>query len=188
MGEGLLITAVFGRMEPQSKKRNRAAMQARRERGDVLGRPGYGWRSARDESGRIIHVPDPERPASIVVDAYREAAPISGAAKLLQARGIPAPKGGARWGQNTVTTILEREAPEVFPRPGRISGRRTPTTTMFAQPWPVTVVRRYQPSNATRHQYYCPWGHRLAHGPRRDYRQRGGRPGNGVTRIDAAPG
>src|SRR5664279_4020110 len=53
------ITAVFGRMELQkAKKRNRAAMQARRERGDALGQPGYGWRSARDESGRIIHVPD----------------------------------------------------------------------------------------------------------------------------------
>jgi DNA invertase Pin-like site-specific DNA recombinase len=161
-GEGFtFITAVFGRMELQkAKKRNRAAMQARRERGDALGQPGYGWRSARDESGRIIHVPDPDQPANVVVEAYREAGSIMGAAKLLQGRGVPAPKGGTRWGQSTVTRILEREAPEIFPRPSRTGGRRTPTSMMFAQLLACHCGATMTP-NRVRNQYYCPWGHRL---------------------------
>lgn len=161
-GEGFtFITAIFARMELQkAKKRNRAAMEARRERGDKLGQPGYGYRSARDEQGRIVHVPDPEHPASIVVDAYREAGSIMGAAKLLQARGVPAPKGGTRWGQHTVTSILEREAPELFPRPARTSGKRTPARSMFAQLLVCHCGATMTP-NAARRQYYCPWGHRL---------------------------
>ena len=161
-GEGFtFITAVFGRMELQkAKKRNRAAMQARRERGDILGQPGYGWRSARGEDGRIIHVPDPDLPAHVVVDAYREAGSIMGAAKLLQGRGVPAPKGGTRWGQSTVTRILEREAPELFPRPSRTGGRRTPTNMMFSQLLACHCGATMTP-NRVRNQYYCPWGHRL---------------------------
>jgi DNA invertase Pin-like site-specific DNA recombinase len=151
--------AVFGRMELQkSKKRARAAMAARRERGDRMGQPPYGYRTARDDAGRIIHVPDPEHPASVVVDAYREAGSIMGAAKLLQARGIPAPKGGHRWGQHTVTSVIEHNAPELRPRKGP-SGRRTPAHAILAQLLRCHCGHVMTPNRA-RGQYYCPAGHR----------------------------
>jgi len=162
-GEGFaFITAVFGRMELQkSKKRNRAALAARRERGDTMGRPGYGWHSVQDPATkRIIHVRDADRPADVVVAAYRATNSIMGAAKLLQSHGIPAPKGGERWGQHTITQILQREAPELFPRPSRIAGRRTPTNAPFAQLLACHCGATMTP-NRVRHQYYCPWGHRL---------------------------
>jgi DNA invertase Pin-like site-specific DNA recombinase len=143
------------------KARVRRSQRVRTERGDKLGRPGYGWHSVQDEtSKRIIHVPDDARPADLVVDAYREAKSIMGCAKLLQARGVKAPKGGTRWGQSTVTRILEREAPELFPRPSRIAGRRTPTNSMFAGLLACACGATLTP-NRVRNQYYCPWGHRL---------------------------
>ena len=157
------ITAVFGRMELQkSKKRNRAAMEQRRERGDKLGQPRYGYRFAREAgTNRIIEERDPEQgDPAVVVAAYREAGSIMGAAKLLQARGVPAPKSGHRWGQSTVTRILEANAPELFPRPARTSGRRTPTHALFAQLLACHCGATMTP-NQPRRQYYCPWGHRL---------------------------
>jgi hypothetical protein len=143
------------------KARVRRSQRVRAERGDKMGRPGYGWHSVQDETTkRIIHVPDDARPADLVVDAYREAKSIMGCAKLLQARGVKAPKGGTRWGQSTVTRILEREAPELFPRPSRIAGRRTPTNSMFAGLLACACGATLTP-NRVRNQYYCPWGHRL---------------------------
>ena len=151
--------AVFGRMELQkSKKRARAAMAARRERGDRMGQPPYGYRTARDDAGRIIHVSDPGRPVAVVLDAYREAGSIMGAAKLLQARGVPAPKGGRRWGQHTVTSVIEHNAPELLPRRGP-GGRRTPAHALLAQLLRCHCGHVMTP-NRSRGQYYCPAGHR----------------------------
>jgi DNA invertase Pin-like site-specific DNA recombinase len=162
-GEGFaFITAVFGRMELQkSKKRNRAAREARIARGDDMDPPGYGWKNAREEgTGRIVHVPDGEHDPAIVVDLYRQTGSIMKTAKALQARGIPAPKGGTRWGQSTTRRVLEREAPELFPRPSRTTGRRTPANSMFAQLLACKCGTTLTP-NAVRHQYYCNNGHRL---------------------------
>jgi len=143
------------------KARVKRSQRVRAERGDKMGRPGYGWHSVQDETTRrIVHVVDDARPADLVVEAYREAKSIMGAAKLLQARDVPAPKGGTRWGQSTVTRILEREAPELFPRPSRIAGRRTPTNSIFAQLLSCHCGATMTP-NRVRNQYYCPWGHRL---------------------------
>lgn len=165
-GEGFaFITAVFGKMERQkTKKRMRAALEVRRARGDKLGLPGYGHLLARenplDPNSRIIEIPDPDHDPSVVVDAYRAAGSIMGAAKWLQAHGIKAPKGGIVWGQHSVTNVIEREAPEILPRPGRTSGRRTPTSTRFAQLIACHCGATLTP-NPSRHQYYCGAGHRL---------------------------
>lgn len=110
--------AVFGRMELQKiKKRNRAARDARLARGDTLGRAPYGYRIARDAEGRVVHVLDPSQPLEPVVDAFREAGSFSGAARLLNDRGVKAPRGRS-WSGNVVARVVRREAP------GELAGRR----------------------------------------------------------------
>jgi len=161
-GEGFaFITAVFGRMELQkSKKRSAAAMEARRARGDKLGRAAFGYVLARDDKGRVVEIPGPDHAlVAVVVDAYRTTHSVTKASKLLQRQGIPAPLGGARWGLHTVTSIIEKNAPGLFPRPSRIAGRRTPTTAWYAQLCVCHCGATMSPNQA-RHQAYCPWGHR----------------------------
>jgi DNA invertase Pin-like site-specific DNA recombinase len=119
------ITAVFGRMELQkAKKRVRAAMTARRARGDALGRPPYGWRFGRDEAGRVVLDLNPAEPIAPVLEAVREAeGSFSGAARLLNAAGVPA-CSAASWSGNTVGRIAHHADPETWPasrRPGRRS-------------------------------------------------------------------
>lgn len=158
------ITAVFGRMELQkAKKRSRASLGARKTRGDKMGQAHYGYRLVRevpgDKNSRFIEVPDPERPASVVVDAYREAGSILGAARLLAERGVPAPRGGTRWSQSTVTRVLEHEAPGLLPRRGP-TGRRSPSRMRFGQLLRCHCQHTLTP-NAKRGQYYCARGHAL---------------------------
>jgi len=114
--------AVFGRMELQKiKKRNRAARDARIERGDSMGRPPYGFQHGRDASGRVIFVPNPRQPVEPVLEAFREAGSFAGAAKLLNRRNVPSPRG-KRWAGNVVNRIVRRHAPKLAPR-GRVSER-----------------------------------------------------------------
>jgi DNA invertase Pin-like site-specific DNA recombinase len=115
------IGAVFGRLElGKAKKRVRAAMTARRARGDALGRPPYGWRFGRDESGRVVLELNPAEPIEPVLAAVREAeGSFSGAARLLNAAGVPA-RSAASWSGNTVGRIAHHADPETAPehRPG----------------------------------------------------------------------
>ena len=119
------ITAVFGRMELQkAKKRVRAAMAARRARGDALGRPPYGSRFGRGDDGRVVLVPEATEPIAPVLDAVREAGgSFSGAARLLNAAGVPA-RSAPSWSGNTVGRIAHRADPDTAPvhRPGPRSG------------------------------------------------------------------
>jgi len=151
--------AVFGRMELQkAKKRNRAAREARRERGDRFGHPPYGFRHVRDEQGRIIRVPDPDRPVQPILDVYREAGTILGAVKLLNDRGIPSAKGGA-WYTSALTRLIEQNAPELLPRKGSSGKRIRPTRnpSLLAQ-----LVRCHcgttMTPNTVRKQLYCSRG------------------------------
>jgi len=102
----------------KAKKRVRAAMEARRARGDALGRPPYGYRFGRDESGRVILEPDPAEPVEPVLSAVREAGSFAGAAKLLNAAHVPARKAAA-WSGNTVGRVVRQAAPEAAPAPRR---------------------------------------------------------------------
>jgi DNA invertase Pin-like site-specific DNA recombinase len=116
------IGAVFGRMELQkAKKRSRATREARRARGDRFGHPPYGYQRTRDADGRVLFVPDPERPVAPVLAAFREAGSFSGAAWLLNQRNVPSPRG-KRWAGNVVNRIVRREAPGEAPR-GRVDAR-----------------------------------------------------------------
>ena len=131
----------------------------------MIGQAGYGRVLARqdpsDPASRLIEIPGPNHADALaVVDAYRETGSVMRASKLLQSRGIPAPRGGKKWGTHTITNILEREAPDLFPRKARTSGRRIPAKVWYAQLVVCHCGATMSP-NRPRHQLYCPWGHRL---------------------------
>jgi len=153
------IGSVFGRMELQkAKKRAMAAQDARRARGDRFGHPPYGSKHVKDETGRIVRVPDPSQPLDPILDAYREAGTILGTVKLLNARGIPSPKGKT-WHTSALTRIIERSAPELLPRKGASGKRIRPTrnSSVLAQ-----LVRCHcgatMTPNTVRRQLYCSRG------------------------------
>lgn len=127
------ITAVFAGLELRTAKARAAgALAVRQARGDHVGRCGYGQKLARNGAGAVVAVPDPDRPLAPILAAVREAGSILGAAKLLQARGIPSPDGKRIWGSTTLRRIIESADPSLLPKAGP-SGRRTPTHSMLAQ-------------------------------------------------------
>jgi DNA invertase Pin-like site-specific DNA recombinase len=147
------IGSIFGRMELQkAKKRARAARDARRARGDRFGHAPYGFLHVHDETGRIIRVPDPDRPVEPVLDVVREAGSILGAVKLLNARGIASPKGRT-WHPSALTRVVEHNAPELLPRKGP-TGRRQPTRAVLGQLLRCHCGTVLTP-NVVRGQYYC---------------------------------
>jgi DNA invertase Pin-like site-specific DNA recombinase len=164
------ITAVFSGLELRTTKARAAvAMAVRRERGDLIGRCGYGYVLARNAAGAIVAVPDPAHPLEPIIGAVREAGSILGGCKLLMARGTPAPDGGPVWGSTTLRRIIEHNAPELIPTAGP-SGRRTPTNATLAQllvchcghALTPEARRKWHPGS-----YRCSWGNRLgreAHG------------------------
>lgn len=124
------IGAVFGRLELQkAKKRSRAGLAARKARGDTLGKPGYGWRTVKDaagnlirgDGGRVLRELNPDEPLEPILAAYREAGTFSGAARLLNARGVPA-RLAKSWSGNTVRRIVRRKVD--LPRAASRAGRR----------------------------------------------------------------
>ena len=148
------ITAVFSELELNTAKaRARSALNARVLRGDVLGQPGYGVRHVRQD-GRIVAELDPDHPIGPILDAYREAGSVLAACRLLNERGIPAPKGGAIWGTSTLTRVLEANAPETLPRK-TITGRRQPSHAALAQLVTCPHCHARLTPNLIRRQYYC---------------------------------
>jgi hypothetical protein len=137
----------------KSKKRARAARDARRERGDRFGHAPYGYIHVRDATGRIVRVRDESLSLEPVLQAFRDAGSVLGACRLLEQRGIPAPKGGTRWAMSALTRILEREAPELLPRKGP-TGRRQPTSSVLGQLLRCHCGTVLTP-NVPRGQYYC---------------------------------
>lgn len=99
----------------QMTAKARSAVAARSNRGDALGRPPYGYMFGRDDSGRVILVPDPEQPIQPVLDAFNEAGSFNGAARLLNQRKLPGPRGG-KWAGNVVNRVVRRERPGLVPR------------------------------------------------------------------------
>lgn len=162
------ILATFGEYELRTiKTRSATARAVRRERGDHIGRVGYGYQLVRNEAGAIVAVPDPTRPLEPIVDAVREAGSILGGAKLLQVRGIPAPDGGKVWGSTTLRRVIERAAPELLPKVGP-TGRRQPSRSSAFSQLLMCHCGRVLTPEPTRRAYRCRMGIRLgseAHGP-----------------------
>lgn len=165
------ITAVFSGLELRTTKARAAgAMAVRRERGDHIGRVGYGYQIARNDAGAIVAVPDPTRPLGPIVDAVRDGGSILAGCKLLRLRGIPAPDGGSMWGSTTLRRIIERAAPELIPAAGP-TGRRQPTHAALAQLLVCHCGHVLTPEGRRkwgRPAYRCTRGNRLGrdvHGP-----------------------
>ena len=110
-----MMVSTFSEYELRTiKKRAEATIIRRRQRGDVFGRPPFGYARERDADGRVVWVRDPSQPIEPVLEAFREAGTFGSAAKLLNQRGFPAPRGGS-WAGNVVNRIVRREAPELAP-------------------------------------------------------------------------
>ena len=170
------ILAELAELESElAKERSASAREAKRTRGDRFGHAPYGFRHVRQD-GRIVRVPDPERPLEPIIAAYREAGSVLGACRLLEARGIPAPKGGETWATSALTRILDANAPELLPRKTR-EGRRSPAGAVFAHLLECPFCGRTMTPNTHRGQYYCP------NGPR----DRAGHPRYAVREVDIAP-
>lgn len=136
-----------------AKARAQGARERRIARGDAFGHAPYGYRHVRDDAGRVVRERDGSDALRPVLSAFEEAGSVLGACRLLEQRGIPAPKGGARWATSALTRILEREAPELLPRRGP-TGRRTPTRALLAQLLRCHCSTLMTP-NVQRGQYQC---------------------------------
>lgn len=162
MGKAMLtVMAAFAQLEADvARERQASALEARRARGDDLSAP-YGWRLERQADGAMRRVRNDAIDLSALVGAFREAGSVLGACRLLEQRGVPAPRGGTRWATSALTRILEREAPDLLPR-RTSTGMRTPTSAILAQllrcPAPGCGVMLTP--NAKRGQYYCRLGPR----------------------------
>lgn len=149
------ITAIFAELELNTiKARVAGGFEMRRERGDTFGQPPYGYRHGRGEDGRIIFERDPDVPLETVLDAYREAGSVLGACRILEDRGVPAPKGGQRWATSALSRVIDREAPEMRPRRSA-GGRRRAASAPLAHlvVCPFCGVR--MTPSPTRGQLYC---------------------------------
>lgn len=148
-----------------TKARAASSLEHRRARGDQLGQAPLGFRHVKDATGRIVRVPDESDPLRPILQAVTDAGSVLGACRLLEQRGIAAPKGGAAWSTSTLTRILAANAPELLPRRGP-AGRRVPSAAMLAQLLRCHCGHVLTP-NRPRGQYYCNTGHRQgskAHG------------------------
>ena len=155
------ITAVFSELELNTAKaRARSAIRARQERGDEMGQPGWGRVTVQDPAtGRISHERAPGSQAAVVIAAYKEAGSVMGAARLLTARGVPAPKGGATWHMSATDRIIRREAPNLLPPRGP-QGRQVAGHAILAQLLRCHCGHIPLTPNVIRGQLYCAAGGR----------------------------
>jgi DNA invertase Pin-like site-specific DNA recombinase len=160
MGRAMLtVMAAFAQLEAElAGERQASARAARVARGDDMS-AGYGYALARQPNGSLRRVPDPEQPLAPLLEAYREAGSVLGACRLLEARGIPAPRGGTRWATSALTRILDANAPDLLPR-RLASGRRVPAArpAILARLLRCPFCDRMMTPNVARGQYYCPNG------------------------------
>ncbi len=149
------LVSFFAEFELRMTKARAASARERRViRGDRFGHAPYGHKHVRGDGGRIIRVPNPDEPLEPVLTAYRDAGSVLGACSLLEARGIPAPKGGSKWATSALTRIIEREAPETLPR-RTLGGRRSPASSALAHLLRCPFCGRMLTPNSARGQYYC---------------------------------
>jgi len=98
----------------QASEKQSAVSARRVARGDLMGPPPYGMRLAPRTKGEPISWErDPERDPADVLAAYQEAGSFNGAARLLNERNVPGPRGG-RWYSGSVGRILHAQRGDVF--------------------------------------------------------------------------
>lgn len=149
------MTATFSELELNTTKaRNRGIAARRKKRGDAMGNPPYGQRAVRGKGNRIEWQDDPQRPLAAVLDAYRVAGNVMGAAKLLTAAGVKPPRGGKEWQNTSLTLILDR-AGVLPPRNHR---RTYSTASVLAGILRCHCGRTLTPA-PSRNSYYCGRAH-----------------------------
>jgi DNA invertase Pin-like site-specific DNA recombinase len=166
MGRAMLtVMAAFAQLEvEQGMERSAAAREARKIRHDEAGLvmppsiAPYGYKHVTTDGITRVER-DESEPIEPLIAAYREAGSVLGACRLLEAQGVPAPRGGKRWATSALTRIIEREAPELLPAKSP-AGRRYPASSMFAQLLRCPFCGRMLTPNAARRQYYCASGAR----------------------------
>lgn len=98
----LTVLAAVAELEAElARERSAAAREAKRARGDHIGPVPYGRRLV---DGRLVE--DPARPLTPLVEAYRRGGSVLAATRILEAEGVPAPRGGQRWSTSVLTRIL----------------------------------------------------------------------------------
>lgn len=108
------VLAALAEMERDlARERATDTLKIRRERGDHIGSAGYGRKLV---NGKLVTDATADVPA--VIDAFREVGSFSGAARLLNAKGLPSPRMGRSWSANTVAKVIRRDAPQ------ELAGRR----------------------------------------------------------------
>jgi hypothetical protein len=165
MGRAMLtVMAAFAQLELEAgQERSAAARAARQARHEAAGLlmpgsvPGYGWQVVKGDDKLSRVEPDPERPLAPILAAYGDAGSVLGAAKLLTERGVPAPRGGTRWGTSTLTRVLERAAPELLPA-RTPSGMRTPASAILSGLVRCPFCGATMTPNTHRGQLYCRHG------------------------------
>jgi len=186
MGRAMLtVMAAFAQLEADvARERQASARAARESRGDDMGGLRYGYKSVRDDNGRIRHVRDESVDLDRVRQAFDEAGSVLGAARLLKAWGVPAPRGGEQWSTSLLTRVLASEG--IIPKPDWMrafvpdmpSERRpkrasAPLAGLLRCPF---CSRRLTP-NVVRGQYYCANGSR----------DRANHPRYAVREVDVMP-
>lgn len=118
----LTILSAIAEFESQvASERIRGALAARKSQGGQLGSKPLGFARDRNANGAPVFVPDGS--GQYVLDAYREAGTLSGAARLLTERGYASPRGKPSWSVVGLRAIIEKLDPSLLP-PRRASGRK----------------------------------------------------------------
>jgi len=156
------LFAAIGQLEAElARERQGAARAARVARGDDMSAP-YGWKLERQPDGRLSRARDESQDLTAVLDAIRETSGnILAACRLLEERGIPAPKGGKRWATSALTRVVEREAPELRPQRTARTGQRRPASSPLAHLVTCPHCGVTLTPAATRNGLYCRNGARM---------------------------
>jgi DNA invertase Pin-like site-specific DNA recombinase len=169
------VFAVFAELEAELAKERgdaaRAAIRAKHEAAGVpllAARPVYGYTHVRQPDGTFLRVPDMERPAKPVLDAYRRAGSVTGACKLLRQENVPSPDGQTGWAAKSVRRVIEAHEPGLLPR-WTATGKRRAVTPKAAL---AGLVRchcgRLMTANRNAGTYFCSGGRDqgvAVHGP-----------------------
>jgi hypothetical protein len=110
---GRMVTTILAAVDQMNAEvaaeHSAAGVAIARANGAVIGRHPYGSHPGED-------------PAAVVA-AFTEAGSLNGAARLLNARGVPTKMPGGRWSSRTIKNIVNREADGTIP-PGMRRGAR----------------------------------------------------------------